>query len=728
MRRQFYWRFGRIMNKRKLLELKFPEMTKEIIELAEKDVPQKDTYWNTYVYQYGLYLRARKEDGYLIVSIFFADRIRAGAYKPEYVLFVNKEKDKFITYNMGLERWSNAKLQNLEWPKYCCASEKYIGPEDEMLIQEYFGTQQGGYSELDSFQQGVRLRALIERDRKLTDSWDEDMKQVRDVPKDWEQWVAKTGIQEHYLFYQYKKGGAKTGFCSHCRKFVPIEDPKYNKRTTCSHCGYPVMYKSIGKFGCIYTEWYNVYLLQRCKDGVILRQFNALAKYRSESYQEPEILAHEVQRIIYDRNSKDRKYYRGMFKQREYRWIAGEMETGFYFYMAEKGKVYPRTLPDLDKRELSRTGLCQMIHNCNQINPRYYMAGLKQFPVLEKIVKAGLYKLAVDIYERGKEPECKAEKGPLKKILGLDQQRLKRLRNLNGGIEILEWLQAEKRKDTVLSDEIIAWFIQNNCKPNDFIFIEDRMSYQQIKNYLLRQKKTESDSIKQIVTTWEDYLSMAARLKMDTYDAIVYRTSKLYQRHKEVIEQIELKNLSLTAGELEKEYKNISQILPKLQEKYSYQNDEYMIIAPNSVLEILDEGRKLHHCIDKKREYFERIDTQETYVLFLRKASEPEQAYYTLEIEPGGVIRQKRTEYDRQNKDIKKAEMFLREWQEEIQKNMTEEDLILATRSRHMRKKRYAQLREKKVYIHGGLFQGKLLADVLEKDLMEMTQTDVMAA
>ena len=100
----------------------------------------------------------------------------------------------------------------------------------------------------------------------------------------------------------------------------------------------------------------------------------------------------------------------------------------------------------------------------------------------------------------------------------------------------------------------------------------------------------------------------------------------------------------------------------------------------------------------------------------------------TLEVEPGGVIRQKRTEYDRQNKDIEAASAFLREWQLEIQKRITENDRELANRSRQLRMESYAEMRKKKVKINGGLFQGKYLADVLEADLMEMPDTLQQAA
>lgn len=719
------------MRKKHLLKLHFPELTKEMIKLAEEDVPQKDDYWNRYRYKNGIYIGVRKEDGYLIVSFFLADLIRAGAYKPSYILFIDKEEDKYMTYITGLERWTSAKLCNLEWPQYVYTSGKYIALEDEKLIMEYLNEEKGDYAALHNFQEDVRSRALVKRDRKITAPWDEDMKQVPALPKDWKQWVAKTGIQEHYIFYEYERGGAKAGFCSHCRKNVLIKKPKYNKKSTCSHCGQPIIYKSIAKFGYIRTDRYPVYLLQRCKDGVVLRQFYASAVYRRESYKEPVIVVDEIRRVIYDHSLKGRAYYQGVFKQRDYRWIASSVMTGissYSFYMAERGKVYPRTLPDLEKHELSRTGLRQMINNCDKIDPEFYMTALIHTPVLEKIVKARLYRLAEEIYEKGRKPECESRKGELKKILGLDLQRLKRLRFLNGGIDILKWLQVEKKKNIVLSDELIVWFIQHNFKPKDFAFIEDRMSYLQIKNYLLRQKKTESDSLGQILTTWKDYISMAKRLKMNTKDAIVYRTSKLYQRHRELVECIELNNLSITAGELAEEYKNINQILPELQEKYGYQNDKYIIIAPKTIMEILDEGRKLHHCIDKKEEYFERMNNQETYILFLRKTSEPDQPYYTLEVEPGGVIRQKRTEYDRQNPDIKNAEIFLRKWQREIQKNLTEEDLKLADKSQQMRKKEYTELREKQVYIHGGLFRGKLLADVLEKDLLEMPQEGSKAA
>lgn len=712
------------MKKKELIKLEVPELTKEMIELAKQDVPVKDTYWNYDKYKYGLYLRAKKEKDYLIVAFFLTEHIRAGGDQPSHVLYIDKKEDKFLTYDMNLERWSNAMLRNYQWPQYVNASGNYIPKEDAKVLEEYFEIEKWELSELNKFQKGVRERALIKRDRKQTDLWDEDLKQIPELPKDWVQWVAKTGIPEHYLFYQYKKGGAKEGYCSHCQKMVSIKSPKYNKKGICSHCGQSVIYKSVGKFGYIHTERYPVYLLQRCKDGVVLRKFYAYASYRSGSYQQPNIAIHEIRRVIYDKDLNEREYYFGDFKHRAYRWIRGNARTALeqrYYssYYMESGKVYPKTLFSLNKKELKCTGFWEMAKKCDTIDPEFYMLGYKRMPVLEQIVKAGLYNLAKDIYERGGRPDVKARKGELKKILGLDQQRLKRLRILDGGIKLLKWLQAEKEKNIVLKDETITWFLHQGCAPGDFSFIEDRMSFTQIKNYLTRQMELEGENARQVIMTWKDYLSMAERLQMDTHDAIVYRVSKLYKRHEEIIEEIERKNLAVTADEIEKEFKNINRILPELQEKYSYQDEYYTILVPNSILDILNEGKELHHCTDKKKEYFERINHRETYVFFLRKTSAPSQPYYTLEVEPGGVIRQKRTEYSRQYKDIQDAEIFLKKWQKAIQKKLTTEDFKFAEISAQLRNKEYAEIRTKQTRIYGDGFQGELLADILDADLME---------
>ena len=118
--------------------------------------------------------------------------------------------------------------------------------------------------------------------------------------------------------------------------------------------------------------------------------------------------------------------------------------------------------------------------------------------------------------------------------------------------------------------------------------------------------------------------------------------------------------------------------------------------------------------------------------MFLRRTNEPGDPYYTLEIEPDGTVRQKRTLFDRQYEDIEQASEFLLKWQKAITARLTRRDLKLAARSRELRKEEFIQMQKDRVIIHTGHLAGCLLADVLLADLMEnkevMQQQELPAA
>ena len=452
------------------------------------------------------------------------------------------------------------------------------------------------------------------------------------------------------------------------------------------------------------------------------------------SYQNPVAICSEKNRYLYDMDFKETPFYFGDYKHRGNRWIRGETHSNNYWYYYysyvdnSSGAVYARTIPDLSKKELKMTGLPEILKGKSYFQPRDYLRSLRKAPILEQLVKAKLKTLSYEVLENPLKISSFQDHGALHSRLGISKDALKRLRKNDGNMKYLTWLQEENRSPHYLDDELIFWYMENHIEPNELNFIHSKMSYVQIRNYLIRQKGKRKDSISQVLTTWKDYISMAKRVKMNINDEIVYRATKLYKRHNNLIKYIEDNQLSVTAGELADKYPNINSVLSGLREKYEYSDETFTILAPRCIEDILKEGQALHHCIDKKTEYLERINEQETYILFLRNTKQPDTPYYTLEVEPGGVIRQKRTEYDRQNKDIEAASAFLREWQQEIQKRITENDRELANRSRQLRIESYAEMRKKKVKINGGLFQGKYLADVLEADLMEMPDTLQQAA
>ena len=559
------------------------------------------------------------------------------------------------------------------------------------------------------------------RQKKETDPWDADLSQTPALPKDWEHWVSKVGVPENYMFYEYTRRKDKTGYCTFCERYVPIREPRHNQQGVCPRCRHTVQYKAIGKAGHVVTDRYIMYLLQRCRDGVMIRTFEGYRHYGKGRYTMPRCASWEVRRVICDPTGRPlRAYYWAVYKQQHTRWIKGSVAESRYTEYA--GKVYGKTLPHLMANELKTTGLTDMIQWKGKVDPERYLSYWQKHPYIEKIVKAGLYELASEClwgYESyGYELDVRSTEPSLTKMLMLDKRLLKRLRDNDGGKAYLRWLQYEKCMRDPLSEETIAWLIQQNIAPRDIEFISHKMSVTQIRHYIQRQMQEGKMRLREVLTTWSDYLCMATRLGMDTDDEIIYRVRKLRQRHDELVQRCNnQKDLYIRAGEILKTYPHVEENCRHVKDKFEYGDERYTVIVPTRIEDVIREGRNLHHCVDNDK-YWDRMEHKESYVLFLRRTSEADKPHYTLEVEPGGTIRQVRTKFDRQEEDLGDAMDFLRCWQEVIAKRLTDKDRDLAKRSEMLRIQDLAKLREQKVLIRGGELAGKLLADVLSKDLL----------
>lgn len=464
------------------------------------------------------------------------------------------------------------------------------------------------------------------------------------------------------------------------------------------------------------------------KDGFVVREFQADRTYRKESLPNSKLYCQEIRRTIYDRELKPRSYYWGMYKQRNMRWISCS-PCSYDWHGAENGRVYGKTLPHLEKHELRCTGLVQWIRKQKSIDPESYLAVWRRLPQMEQIWKSGLSKLTKECFKNCdvvRQMILYPEAPRLIRALGLDSQGFNRLRQMDGDTEDLGWLQVEKKRGKPITNELLRWFRIHKIRAKDILFIVDRMSPLQIRNYLQKQKKYFDGSCRQALITWQDYMAMAQRLHIDTSDEIIYRVRKLRQRHDELVIQCEAGSLELQAEKMAEKYPNVDGICRELQKKYTYAEEEYMVVAPENIFAIIKEGRMLHHCVGNDgsgERYYERMERRESFILFLRRTDEPEDPYYTLEIEPDGTVRQKRTLFDRQHEDIEQATDFLRRWQKVIAERLTGRDLKLAAESRILREKEFIQLKKDRVIIHTGHLAGRLLADVLMADLMENTDS-----
>ena len=176
------------------------------------------------------------------------------------------------------------------------------------------------------------------------------------------------------------------------------------------------------------TDKKTVHLIQPCKDGFVVRMFEARRWYRKKNYKVPEITCHEERRIIYNSNLEANRFYFGLYKNTAYRWIQGEPRLyglfGYYYGRNDVGRIYPGTLSGLGNNELSRTGLGQMLLWKGEIDPEVYLDALKMRPYLEQLVKAELNDLAEDVFMNASNLEFLLG-SDLAKRLGIDRMRMR---------------------------------------------------------------------------------------------------------------------------------------------------------------------------------------------------------------------------------------------------------------------------------------------------------------
>ena len=309
----------------------------------------------------------------------------------------------------------------------------------------------------------------------------------------------------------------------------------------------------------------------------------------------------------------------------------------------------------------------------------------------------------------------------IREVFGIqDIQKIHRIRERNGGEAMLVWMQWADRTGGKITEETLKWLIDSKIDPQNISGIP--VSVEKIRHYLIRQQAESYPKLKMkaVLEQWIDYLAGCMKMKKDMTDDLVTRPRELKRRHDEIMEEIRKQQMiedirrnkelaEQRERELQEKFPDAENNLREVKGIYEYQNETYKVIVPGKLTDIMLEGQALHHCAGATDRYYDRIQSRETYIFFLRRASEPDTPYYTLEVEPGGTIRQHRTYLDEET-GIEEIREFLREWQKIIKHRLTQQEKELAKISKIKREENLEELKRKN---NTRVLQG-LLEDFME--------------
>jgi len=272
---------------------------------------------------------------------------------------------------------------------------------------------------------------------------------------------------------------------------------------------------------------------------------------------------------------------------------------------------------------------------------------------IEMLMKAGMYDVVRDLVERGVKHAAVIdwdEQNPAK-VFGLSRQDLKTFLGTSRDIRIVELFK--KLKGRVPLTECAEWVSNGlNIQQTFQAAKKWNLTPERLIRYLDRNTEcVQYGSLNSILRYWKDYLTAAEAMNYPLHRENVLLPGNLSEAHDEATaahqEKLDRERLirqrerehqweveraerdRLAAASYSRKRRG------QLEKKYSFSLDGYIIRVPTDKEEILDEGRKLRHCVGG---YADRHISGDVTILFMRKEAHPDTPWLTIEMSGNELV------------------------------------------------------------------------------------------
>ena len=334
--------------------------------------------------------------------------------------------------------------------------------------------------------------------------------------------------------------------------------------------------------------------------------------------------------------------YKGRYGRNQHFWdkknqsIVNNLPKSHYLY------------DNLDELDMTASQRAVLRALDGRVDPSMALRRLETCPELEYVLKRGLIRLGVDIVEF----RCGKE------VSTLSKATCNRLKEIDGGWYSARLIELAPR----INEKYLKDFnkIQSDAKADKIIALAGEYNINHVYRLLM---ETGGVTIP-VINKYNDYLRMSAQLGNNPHDEIIYRNRRWEEWHDRYAEEIngrKEKKENRKYAAIRKDYRLNKSL-------FAWEDGGYLIMVPKSAADICTEGRKQHHCVGASTIYRQNMAERKSFIVFLRKATEPEKPYYTIECDLTKVL-QFYSAYDRQP-DKEKVEKILSKWMKQVRKNV----------------------------------------------------------
>ena len=552
-----------------------------------------------------------------------------------------------------------------------------ISPREEEALRRFLKAEKTGNHQLDNLckwveqtRQEMKKRSMEERGELM----DEDYRLCPEaLPGGMIDYIRREVLPKDRVII-YKKGNVQ-GTCSVCGRKVHARGRRFvqGTRVNCPNCGTGV--SCVLENGSVFASNYieNIVAVQKGTDGktVFFRQW-LLHRDNSARWEHIEDFLQETVRYAIRRNKtakwqkqgKESYYMRTeRYELDEWtRWQDNRIYDGSYFFYT--GGIEEA----LSGTAMQYADLEGYLEEGGYRNAIYFLEYHAKYPVIEFLWKTGYRNIVHNrifgmdrenrnaiLWERKKLKEC--FKFPLRilKLMPPEEWNLNDIQRVNDLWE---------RYGGKITDTEIQLVLESKVDIQLWSGATPYANAGRILKYIKNQtdKREEKNPDRRIISqndtarVYRDYLQECEQLHIDLHDKEILFPKDLTAAHNRTMEQVKFER---NKADQEKFQKAVEKL-----ENFAWSEGEFFIRPAREQMELMAEGKTLHHCVGG---YIKRMAEGETAIFFLRKVSEPDKPFYTLELQKKRVI-QCRTEhnasYDR-NPDVKN---FVDMWMEKVVK------------------------------------------------------------
>lgn len=656
-----------------------PEVTlKDIPEVREeiRRIREEPAMYHGTEYEYRYVISPEESGGLIILRWYNVKKAKnEGDHTEECITYIDAVREEWITYVTAEQKWSRATIENTGSVFVRWEDALVIHPERLQACQAFTGTGDHPLEKVNAWQKEVNGKKLEKRQQKKDNETNSLMGQVKPLTEAFLRWHEETAMKDsRYLIYQRSKRKTFCAYCTHCRGYMDIPAPecRHGKKGKCPSCGSRVTTKAAGRAKKIVDTAWTEYI-QAVRDGLMIRFVKMIKIYEGQT--EPRRIVTEPLRVVIEKGKKPAWYEERDSNTKykssaEYQKNQGELCVhGANFPRDDLFRgVYRRGLgAELKKAFPYNTFMKWMERNGGkpeQYSVYDYFAAYSILPLIESLEKTGKAILVDEIVKgTGSEGIRKLRwidrtAATVSGMLGITRKQYRLLNN-----PTVEEIRACRvlNQHGIEADGISIYRIVKYTRHHS---IEEDL--QKILGYMLLRKflrYTEGKEKYDFRNYYFDYLRMGERLGYDFGNDFVLFPKDIKEAHDEAVNILaEKKREKELAAAAEKD-EGIRKMEKKIRQKFTYEDNEYIIRPAKTNQEIVKEGQVQHICVGNG-EYREKMEEGKSYILFLRHRDSPDTPFYTVEITPDHEIIQRHGRYNQEKEEKESVDRFLEKFVE----------------------------------------------------------------